>query len=77
MKSGDKAWIALGAGVLGYDLLAAEGQTLSEAADNYMLKHPWLTRAVAVGLVCHVCNVVSPQFDLIHWGFVALRKLTR
>ena len=69
MKPADRAWLALAFGVLAYDLLAPPGETLSEGADRYMDSHPWVTRAVAAALVCHVCNVVSPRYDPIHRAF--------
>lgn len=75
MRPADWAWIALGLGVLAYDLAAPDGETLSEGADRYMQHHPWITRAVGVGLVCHVCNAVPSRFDAIHWAFVGARKL--
>jgi hypothetical protein len=70
----DRAWIALGVGVVSYDLIAAPEQTLSEGADRYMLKHPWLTRCVAFALAAHVCNLVKPEWDAIHLLFKAVRR---
>lgn len=77
MKSSDRAWIALGVGVVSYDLLCVEGQTLSEGADAAMLRHPWLVRAVAFALAGHVCNLVPVRFDAVHWMFVGLRRASR
>lgn len=75
MRPADRAWIALGVGVLAYDLTAPPGETLSEGADRYMVRHKWLVRAVGVGLVAHVCNFISGRYDPVHWVFVGLRKL--
>lgn len=77
MTSADRAWLTLGLGVVGYDLFCVEGQTLSEGADAAMLHHPWLVRCVAFALAAHVCNLVSPQYDPLHLGFVALRRIRR
>lgn len=74
MRPADRAWIALTTGVFAYDVLAPPGQTLSEGADHYMLKHPWLTRCVAFALAAHVCNLVKPEWDAIHLLFSALRR---
>ena len=74
MSTADRAWVALGAGILGYDILAPAGETLSEGADRYMLRHPWLVRGVALILVGHICNVWPQRFDVIHLGFVAIRR---
>jgi hypothetical protein len=77
LQASDKAWITLGIGVLLYDVIAPEGQTLSEGADRYMLHHKWVTRGVGIALVAHVCNFVSPQFDFVHGFFVLFRKCRR
>lgn len=74
MRSADRAWIALGVGVVSYDVLAPQGQTLSEGADHYMLKHPWITRGIAFALAAHVCNLVKPEWDAIHLLFAAVRR---
>lgn len=73
MSPADQAWMALGCYVLAYDVLAVPGQTLSEGADRYMLKHPWITRAVALAVAGHVCNLVKPEYDPIHLLFTGLR----
>lgn len=74
MKPSDWAWVALGVGVLGYDILCPEGDTMSEAADRYMLRHPWLVRVVAFALAAHVANAVHPRYDVVHVVFVNLRR---
>jgi hypothetical protein len=77
MTSADRAWVALGVGVVSYDVLCGEGETMSEGADRYMLRHPWLVRGVAFILAAHVCNLVKSDYDPLHWGFVALRRIRR
>lgn len=77
MRHSDVAWIALAAGVFSYDALCDEGDTMSEACDRYMLRHPWLVRCVAFGIAGHVCNLVQPRFDIVHWFFVLSRKWRR
>ena len=77
MKSADWEWCALGAGVLGYDILCEEGQTLSEGADAMMLRHPWAVRVTAFVLAAHVCNLVKSDYDPVHWMFVGMRRLRR
>jgi hypothetical protein len=59
LRPGDKAWIALGVGVLSYDVLCSDGNTMSEAADSYVLRHPWFTRFTAFALAAHCCNAMS------------------
>lgn len=74
MSPADKAWIVLGLYVIGYNVLAAPEQTLSEGADRYMLKHPWITRGVALAVAGHVTNSVKPKYDPIHLVFAVLRE---
>lgn len=66
MQSSDRAWIILAVGVVLYDTLADDGQTLSEAVDRYMLRHPWKVRLVAVLVAGHCCNALPVRFDPIH-----------
>jgi hypothetical protein len=73
LRPGDTAWIALGVGVLSYDIFCAEGNTMSEAADSYMAHHPWLVRGVAFAVAAHVCNLYPEKFDVVHWLFTAKR----
>ncbi len=77
LQPSDKAWIALGAGVLVYDMAASPGETLSEGADRYMVHHKWLTRGIGIALVAHVCNFVEPRYDAVHWLFVLSRRWRR
>lgn len=77
LQPSDRAWITLGAGVLAWNVYCDDGGTLSEACDRYLLRHPWLVRGVAFALAAHVCNLVSPRFDVIHLGFAAMREWRR
>lgn len=74
MTDADRAWIALGVGVLAYDVVARPGMTLSEGADVYMTRHPWITRGVAFALASHVCNLVPAKWDVIHLVFKTVRR---
>jgi hypothetical protein len=73
LRPADQAWIALATGVVAYDVLAPPGQTLSEGADHYMLRHPWVTRAVAAAVAGHICNLLPDRFDAIHLLFKSAR----
>lgn len=77
LQPSDRAWVTLGVCVLLYDVLAPEGQTLSEGADRYMAHHKWVTRGVGIALVAHVCNMIHPRYDGVHWLFVLSRKWRR
>ena len=74
MQSADRAWLALAAGVVAYDLAAEPGQTLSEGADRYLLSHRWLTRAVAFAVTLHLCNLGPIALDPLHHLFALLRR---
>ena len=70
---GDRAWVILGCGVVAYELVAADEELLSEAADRWMVRHPWLVRAVAFLLAAHVANAIQPRYDPVHRLFVVTR----
>lgn len=77
MRPADRAWLALGGAILTYEIAAGEGELLSEAADRYMLSHPWITRWVVFSIAVHLCNVIPDRFDILHWLFMAKRLLRR
>lgn len=67
--------MALAGGVAVYEFAAADGELLSEAADRYMLSHPWITRAVVIAIGMHLCNAVPNRYDPLHWLFTAKQRL--
>lgn len=69
MTSGERAWLALLAGVVGYNVAASPGNMLSEAADV----HPWIARGVGLIVYLHVANLIPARRDPIHWAFVAVK----
>lgn len=73
----DRAWIVLGASILAWDVTCSDGQTLSEAADRYLLRHPWLVRCVAFAVAAHLSNTVPDRWDVVHWLFVSTRRWRR
>lgn len=77
MKSSDYAWMTLGAGVLGYDILCGEGLTLSERVDDWLTTHPVATRAAVIILAAHLINAVPERVDIVHQGFIVLRLATK
>lgn len=59
LRPSDKAWIALFAGVLAWDLLAPPDEMLSEAVDRYMVDHPIIV-TTAVGITAaHLLNLLD------------------
>lgn len=63
LRPGDAAWLALGIGVLTYDLMARDGEQFSDATDRYTLLHPWITRLVIAATVVHLTRSIPPYLD--------------
>ncbi|MGB0877559.1 MAG: DUF7427 family protein [Mycobacterium sp.] len=69
MRAGDRAWLTLGVAIAAYEWRAVDGELLSEAADRWIARHPWLVRLAVFMVASHVANV-SPQWcDPLHWAF--------
>ena len=66
LRPSTKAWLGLVGGVVCYDLLAPEGETLSEGFDTFIENH----KALAIGAVAvvsaHLINAIPPKYDPIH-----------
>jgi hypothetical protein len=77
MTSTDRAWVTLGLGVIGWNLMCEEGCTFSERMDEWLTAHPVATRAGVLVLTAHLINAVPNRLDPVHWGFVALRRIRR
>jgi hypothetical protein len=77
MMPSDRAWITLGFGVLAWDVTCKDGDTLSEAADRYLLRHPWLVRCVAFAVAAHLSNAVPDRYDVVHRLFLLFRRCRR
>lgn len=63
MRAADKAWLAMAAGVLAYELAAPDGELLSDGVDRYLDRHPWLTRAVIAATALHLINATPARID--------------
>lgn len=74
MTPADRAWVTLGAGILGWDLFCNDGDTLSERVDDYLTTHPILTRAVIAVVAVHLANAITPRYDPIHRLFLTARR---
>lgn len=70
LRPGDRAWLVLAAGVIAWEASCPPDELLSEAADRYMLRHPWLTCAVAFTIAAYVCNALPDWLDPIHRLFL-------
>jgi hypothetical protein len=74
----DMAWIVLVVGIIVYELLAKDGELLSEASDRYC-RQPglkgWLVRGFVFATAAHVAHVLPHRFDLFHWDAAWFRPL--
>lgn len=73
MKPSDRAWCVLAAGVIIYDFLSSDGQTLSEGVDRYLQARPHGTRLAIAILAVHLLNMVPDRYDPLHWLFVTAK----
>jgi len=69
-----RAWSALAAAVIAYEVLAPEGQLLSEGVDRALLKYPTLTRIGIALVACHLVNAIPDRYDPLHLIAVHTRK---
>jgi hypothetical protein len=60
------AWVTMALGIVAYELIAPEGQLLSEAVDRFLVKHPVVTRVVVISVAAHLLNVLPNRVDPIH-----------
>lgn len=69
-----RAWAALGAAVLAYELAAPEGQLMSEGVDRALEKHKALTTAAVGAVSLHLLNVLPQRIDPLHQGLKLLKR---
>lgn len=62
------AWLALGAGVVVWDVMCPESQTLSEGADRALERHPIFTTAAIGYTALHLLNLLPEKADLFKQG---------
>ena len=66
LETREKAWLALAGGVILYDALCPEGQTLSEGVDHFLEKHPVMTLGAIAITAGHLSNLIPEKIDPIH-----------
>lgn len=64
LRPGDKAWLALAAGVLAWDWMCPRGEMLSEASARYKAARPVLWPAAIVYTAGHLWHVWPEEYDL-------------
>lgn len=77
MRPAHKALAAVTAAVVGYNIAAADGETISEGVDALLELHPVLTRATITLLALHLANAIAAQADPLHLAFQLARRRRR
>lgn len=65
-RPAETAWALLLGGAICYDLVARENQTLSEACDRAIERHPVMTLGAIAITAGHLANVLPERIDPIH-----------
>jgi type II secretory pathway component PulF len=76
MRPSERAWVALGVGVIAYELLARDGELLSHQVDRWLDRHPIITTAAIAVTSAHLLNFLPQRLDPWAWAF-AWRPLVR
>jgi hypothetical protein len=63
MRAGDKAWLAIGAWVIVWDVVAPPKQMLSERSMRYRETHPVMWCGLVVYVAGHLMHVWPHQAD--------------
>jgi hypothetical protein len=66
LRHSDYAWISLAVGILTYDVLAAKDELMSDAADRYRAKNPWVTYGVIAAVALHLARKIPHRLDVLH-----------
>ena len=69
MRSSERAWIALGTGVVIYEVFAEDGELLSHQVDRWLERNRILTAGVIVVTALHLLNLIPPRIDPFTWVF--------
>ncbi|ADL71054.1 hypothetical protein SEQ_HALENA_89 [Mycobacterium phage Halena] len=75
MRPSDVAWLALAAGIVGYEIAAPPGELLSEGWDRYLRRFPVAARVLPLIVTLHVINALPERFDPVHRLSVLLSGL--
>jgi hypothetical protein len=75
MRNSDRAWLALAAGVVAYDLAAADDEQLSAAARRYFKSQPVATASLIVMTSLHLMGGIPSWCDPFTLSLGAYRRL--
>lgn len=74
-RHGDVGWLAVFGMILALEMMARDGEQLSDAADRYMRAHPWVTSTVVVVTAAHLTNLSPERIDPWMLAVRGLRRL--
>jgi hypothetical protein len=74
MRRAKSLWLAGAAIAITHNITAEDGDTLSEAVDDWLDTHPVLTRTVIAMLALHLANAIAARADPVHWAFWLVRR---
>lgn len=74
MRPSDRAWIALGVGVVAWDAACPRGEMLSEASARYAKTRPWLWKGLVVYVAGHLMHIWPERIDLLTVAAKALGR---
>lgn len=63
MRPGDRAWLALAAGVIAYEIVAPPDELLSEACDRARHRAPIVTCSTIVYFAAHLLRLWPRRID--------------
>lgn len=70
-----KAWLAIGASVIAYEILCDKNQMLSEGWDRIIDRHPVAGRVLPLYTAAHLANLLPERYDLFHRASVVVGKV--
>lgn len=68
-----RGWIAMGLGILAYELACPQGELLSEGVDKALNAHPLITRAAIGVTALHLANLIPDTIDPFKRGIDLLK----
>jgi hypothetical protein len=75
MRTSDRAWLALAAGVAAYDLIATDDEQLSDAVRRYFRFQPVATASMILLTGLHLIGGIPAWCDPFTLSFSAYRRL--
>lgn len=79
MRYGNRGWIGLAIYLAIVEAAAPPGETLSEAMDKWLERHPGkaLSHIAVAVTAAHLLNLIPPRLDPIHLAFSWRHHLQR